>query len=238
MLALEGLFAEKQDTLDTAVNSTQGQRWIVPRDDELVELASDAGNCESILRDAMRISEEEYIAFKSIVTHYAHILRAELCAEDQNAEDWDMVVKAISRDIPCVSKYEALWPIDAMLRRVINAVPSSEREPGRGNPPSMVGMIRRMLMPEDLSHCSQHPIVSYSEESTLCNEFLKKAGLTELTPFMVVAGIHDDAGFSMLCKHDEATRDAVIKTAKGNINLFQRLSLRYALGKVDRDGYV
>ena len=89
-----------------------------------------------------------------------------------------------------------------------------------------------------MTRCTQHPAVNHTDFSSLCNDFLKKAGVSELIPFMVSAGIHDDVGFSMLCRQDEAARDLVIKAAKGHITLFQRLALKFALRKVDEDGYI
>lgn len=239
IFALEDLFAGREDYVSAGVDESGAarKRWSIPRDERLVELASDAENPQDLLRDAMRMTNDEFASFKKTVTDYAHILRAEYCAEDQNTEDWKAVVKAVARDMPSLKQFEALWPVETMLRRIISAhQPHKQEEPA--DPPSLVASVRRMLMPPGLSRCSQHPLPNYTAVSSICERFLRKAGLSELMPFMITAGVHDDRAFSVLCRRNEHMQTVVLDSAIGKINLFQRLALRFALKKLGDEGFV
>ncbi|KAL1757164.1 hypothetical protein FB107DRAFT_260122, partial [Schizophyllum commune] len=138
MLALEGLFSEETFDTDGAVATgtiaSRTQQWTIARDQEMIDIVVDSTICDSFFRKAMGIDEEEYASFRSTVESYAHILRAEYYPEDQNEQDWEMVVKAIMRDIPTLAEYEALWPVEAMLRRIINENGHIQRAAGEAKP--------------------------------------------------------------------------------------------------------
>lgn len=134
MLALEGLFSEETFDTDGAVATgttiaSRTQQWKIARDQEMIDIVVDSTICDSFFRKAMGIDEEEYASFRvrdasglfpsaadlsqSTVESYAHILRAEYYPEDQNEQDWEMVVKAVMSRTQLSEQHARLtWVLD------------------------------------------------------------------------------------------------------------------------------